>query len=298
VTRLLITGKSGQVGWELQRSLQCLGEVVAVDREQFDLAQPETLAARLDEISPDVIVNAAAYTAVDKAESDEALATTVNGDAPTELARWAVRRSAMLVHYSTDYVFDGGSGHPYSEDAATCPVNAYGRSKLVGEAGIRDSGCDHLVVRTTWVYASRGKNFLLTMLRLANERPELRVVDDQIGAPTWARSIADVTGHLLARTVVDRRAAGFRSAVVNVASQGATSWHGFAGEIVDAAVERGLVDSARRPRIRAIPSSAYSTPARRPSNSVLDLSLLSARFGISVPDWRVALRLCLDELVR
>jgi len=150
VTRLLITGKSGQVGWELQRSLQCLGEVVAVDREQFDLAQPETLAARLDEISPDVIVNAAAYTAVDKAESDEALATTVNGDAPTELARWAVRRSAMLVHYSTDYVFDGGSGHPYSEDAATCPVNAYGRSKLVGEAGIRDSGCDHLVVRTTW----------------------------------------------------------------------------------------------------------------------------------------------------
>lgn len=296
--RILVTGKNGQVGWELQRSLQCLGDVVAVDRSDLDLAYPGEFESKLSRLKPDVIVNAAAYTAVDKAESDHALATTINGEAPTEFARWAVRHGAMLVHYSTDYVFDGGSERPYTEGAKTCPVNAYGRSKLVGEEGIRDSGCDHLVLRTAWVYASRGKNFLLTMLRLAKERSELLVVDDQIGAPTWARSIADVTGQLLARTIVDRRVAGFRSAVLNVASQGATSWHGFAVEIVDLAVERGLIDPERRPQIRAIPSSAYPTAARRPSNSVLDVSLLSARFGVSMPDWRVALRLCVDELVR
>ena len=296
--RILVTGKNGQVGWELQRSLQCLGDVVAVDRSDLDLAYPGEFESKLSRLKPDVIVNAAAYTAVDKAESDHALATTINGEAPTEFARWAVRHGAMLVHYSTDYVFDGGSERPYTEGAKTCPVNAYGRSKLVGEEGIRDSGCDHLVLRTAWVYASRGKNFLLTMLRLAKERSELLVVDDQIGAPTWARSIADVTGQLLARTIVDRRVAGFRSAVLNVASQGATSWHGFAVEIVDLAVERGLIDPERRPQIRAIPSSAYPTAARRPSNSVLDVSLLSARFGVSMPDWRVALRLCVDEFVR
>lgn len=203
--RLLVTGKNGQVGWELQRSLQCLGEVIAVDRSQFDLARPETLAATLDEIAPDVIVNAAAYTAVDKAESEEALATRINGESPGVIANWSARRGALMLHYSTDYVFDGTGSAPRQPGDRPAPLSAYGRSKLAGEQAVAAAGCEFLVLRTSWVYAARGRNFLLTMLRLAAERDELRVVDDQWGAPTSARLIADCTAQIVCRAQKERR---------------------------------------------------------------------------------------------
>jgi dTDP-4-dehydrorhamnose reductase len=294
--RILVTGKHGQIGWELQRSLQCLGEVVAVDRSEFDLSAPTELPAKLSLLEPDVIVNAAAYTAVDQAESDELTAKVINGDAPTVIAQWASKSGALLVHYSTDYVFDGKKEKPYLEDDFTAPGNAYGRSKLAGEIGIRRSGCDHLILRTTWIYSGRRSNFLLTMLRLAGERPELRVVSDQIGAPTWAKMIACATGHICARAIEQRESSAFESGALNVASRGSTSWCGFATAILELATERGLLHPARRPRVTPIVSTEYPTPALRPKNSVLDLSRLASGFGIELPDWRAALRLCMDEL--
>ncbi len=298
MTRLLVTGKNGQVGWELQRSLQCLGEVIAVDRAEFDLARPETLRAKLNSMAPDVIVNAAAYTAVDKAESDEATAMTVNGAAPTEVARWAASNGALLVHYSTDYVFDGTAQEPYSEEAIPSPVNAYGRSKLAGEMGIAQEGCDHLILRTSWVYASRGKNFLLTMLRLANERANLRIVDDQAGSPTWARNIAEATTCLVLCAKRERESSSFRSATLNMTAAGKTSWFGFADEIVSLAAGLGLIESSRRPAVTPINSVEYPTPARRPSYSVLDGARLRSHFAIALPDWKTALALCMAEIRR
>lgn len=294
MTRLLVTGKDGQVGFELRRSLQCLGEVIAVDRAQIDLAHPDELAAKLDDLKPDVIVNAAAYTAVDRAESEEALATRVNGDSPGVMALWAARNGALLLHYSTDYVFDGSGSAPWQPTDTPAPLSAYGRSKRAGEVAVVAAGGDHLILRTSWVFAPRGRNFLLTMLRLAEERDELRVVDDQCGAPTSARLIADVTAHLTARAIGEQRAGRFHSEIVHLTSAGRTTWHGFAIAICDAARLAGR--SLRAKSVVPIPSTAYPTPATRPRNSLLDCAGLESRFELRLPSWRQGLKLCMEEL--
>jgi dTDP-4-dehydrorhamnose reductase len=294
--KLLLIGANGQVGWELARSLMPLGEVVALDRSRCDLSRPETLTALIAEHAPDVIVNAAAYTAVDKAESEEALATTINGVAPGELARAAKAAGALLIHYSTDYVFDGSKSGPYIEDDPVAPLNAYGRSKLAGEEAIGNSGCDHLILRTTWVFASRGGNFVRTMLRLGAEREQLRVVADQWGAPTWARNIADATAQIVARAQQERCQGGFVSGVFNLASRGETSWHGFAEAIFSMARERVPQLTLKVARVDPIPAADYPTPAARPANSRLALDRVEARFGIVMPSWQAALARCLDEL--
>lgn len=295
--RLLVTGATGQVGWELTRSLMPLGSVVALDRGACDLARPETLAAVVDAVAPDVIVNAAAYTAVDKAEEEEALATTVNGAAVGELAQAARRRGALILHYSTDYVFDGQGSGPIPEDAPVCPLNAYGRSKLAGEVAARESGADALILRTTWVYAARGKNFLGTMLRLAGEREELRVVADQIGAPTWARNIADATAQIVPRALAERRDGRFAPAILNLTNAGETSWHGFATALIDQARRIRPDLGLKVARVLPIGSDAYPLPAPRPTNSRLDGRALARRYGIALPPWEQAMARCLEDLL-
>lgn len=293
--KILISGCDGQVGWELQRSMVVLGEVVALNRHEMDLAQPGSAAAVVERMAPDVVINAAAYTAVDKAESEEALATRINGDAAGEIARAARDVKALFVHYSTDYVFDGNKTTAYVEDDLTAPLGAYGRSKLAGERAIAEVGGDWLTFRTTWVYGVRGKNFLRTMLRLAASREELSVVGDQQGAPTSARIIADATAHIVAQSMRERRAGAFESGMFNLTAAGATTWHGFAEAIIDAArahASNGVVTRL----VKSIPTSEYPTPARRPSNSLLDNGRLVSRFGIHRPDWRSAMQLVLDDL--
>jgi len=284
VRRILLTGIGGQVGWELARSLQPLGEVVALDRAGFDLADPDRMRAVLRDLRPAWIVNPAAHTAVDKAESEVALATAINATAPGILAEEAKRLDALLVHYSTDYVFDGGKPTPYVETDPTCPINIYGQTKLAGEEAIRASGCRHLILRTSWVYGMRGANFLRTMLRLAQERDELRVVADQIGAPTWSRMIAETTALMLAR---HRDQAG----IYHFVAGGEISWHGFAEAIVARGHALGLI--AKTPVVHRITSAEFPTPARRPANSRLDCGRLREDFGLSQPDWRTQLELCL-----
>ena len=294
--KLLVLGACGQVGWELARSLLPLGEVVALDRGGCDLSRPETLPDVIARQAPDVIVNAAAYTAVDKAEADEPLATTINGVAPGVLAGLARRSGALLLHYSTDYVFDGSKPAPYVEDDPVAPLNAYGRSKLAGERAIRESGCDHLILRTTWVFAARGGNFVRTMLRLGAERERLRVVADQFGAPTWARNIADATAQIVAGAMRERAVGAFASDTLHLTSAGATSWHGFAEAIFAMARERFPEGSLKVADVEPIPSAAYPTPAARPVNSRLSGERLAQRFGLRLPPWQQALSLCLDEL--
>lgn len=284
MTRILLTGIGGQVGWELARSLQPLGEVVALDRAGFDLAAPDRMRGVLRELRPALIVNPAAHTAVDKAESEVALATAINATAPGILAEEAKRLDALLVHYSTDYVFDGGKPTPYVEADPTCPINTYGQTKLAGEEAIRASGCRHLILRTSWVYGMRGANFLRTMLRLAQERDELRVVADQIGAPTWSRMIAETTALMLAR---HRDQAG----IYHFVAGGEISWHGFAEAIVAQGHALGLLE--KMPSVHRITSADFPTPARRPANSRLDCGRLREDFGLSQPDWRTQLELCL-----
>lgn len=291
--RLMLTGANGQVGWELRRSLMPIGEVIAMDRHVCDLSRPRDLPHIIRELKPDVIVNAAAYTAVDRAEQEEQLATVVNGTAVGVLADEARKSGAMLIHYSTDYVFNGTKASPYTEDDPPSPINAYGRSKLAGESAIGASGADHLILRTCWVYAARGHNFLRTVLRLAREREELRMVADQIGAPTWAREIADATAHIVQRACVERQRGGFTSGVFNVTAAGATSWHGFAEAILDQAMSRGL--QRNRPKIHPISSLEYPVPAARPKNSRLASERLRDRFGIVLADWKQALAFCMHD---
>jgi dTDP-4-dehydrorhamnose reductase len=248
-------------------------------------------------IGPDVIVNAAAYTAVDRAESEEALAHIVNGAAVKALASAAHAAGALLVHYSTDYVFDGGKHAPYVEDDTANPINAYGRSKLAGELAIRDSGCEYLIFRTGWVYAARGRNFLRTILRLAGERDQLDVVADQVGTPNWARNIADVTAHAIGRAGAECMADTPISGVFHLTASGSTSWHGFAAAILEIAAGRGLLPAQRLPRLRAIPTEAYPRPAARPRNSRLAADRLKERFGIALPDWKKSLELCMQEMI-
>lgn len=294
--KILISGCDGQVGWELQRSMAVLGEVIALNRQQLDLAQPGSAAAVVERISPDVVINAAAYTAVDNAESEEALATRINGEAVGELASAARDVNALFVHYSTDYVFDGTKNSPYLEDDATSPLSAYGRSKLAGERAVREAGGDWLVFRTTWVYGAHGRNFLRTMLRLAASREELSVVGDQLGAPTSARMIADATAHIVAQSLQGGRTEGkFESGLFNLTAAGATTWHGFAQEIIDAARTRKSSAVVARV-VKSISTEEYPTPARRPLNSLLDNGKLVSRFQIYRPDWRDAMHHVLDEL--
>ena len=294
--KLLVTGTTGQVGWELARSLMPLGNVIAADRTICDFSRPETLAAIVREIRPDVIVNAAAYTAVDKAEKEEALATVINATAVGVLAEEAKKTGALLVHYSTDYVFDGTKPAPYVEDDTPSPINAYGRSKLAGEAAIRAVGCDYIILRTTWVYAARGQNFVKTMLRLVHEREELNIVADQFGAPTSARSIADATAHIIRQAQQERAGGNFDSGTYHLTAAGATSWHGFTEAIVQSAVRQGLLNSDRLPKINPIPTSAYPLPAARPENSRLDCRRLLNRFNISCTDWQQALECVVQEI--
>jgi dTDP-4-dehydrorhamnose reductase len=285
---ILLTGVNGQVGFELARTLQGLGRVVAVDRAGLDLGDLDQIRRVVREVKPSLIVNPAAYTAVDKAESDVDAAMRANGEAPGVLAEEAKRLNAALVHYSTDYVFDGTKDGAYVEDDAVNPQNIYGKSKLAGEQAIAASGCDHLIFRTSWVYGARGKNFLLTMLRLGAERDELSVVADQIGAPTWSVTIAALTANVLAQSMsgADDWWAE-KSGVYHLTASGSTSWHGFAQAIFD------ISDLPKKPNVKAIPASSYPTPAARPANSRMSNDKLASTFGVRAPDWQDALRLCL-----
>ena len=289
--RLLITGADGQVGWELRRSLLPLGEVIAMDRNACDLSRLQDLPRIIRETHPDIVVNAAAYTAVDKAEEEEVLATIINGVAVGVIADEVRKIGALLIHFSTDYVFDGTKAAPYSEDDAPHPINAYGRSKLAGERVVEQSGGDYLILRTSWIYAARGRNFLNTVLRLARERDELRIVADQIGAPTWAREIADATTSIARQAFSERARRNFASGIFNVTAAGQTSWFGFAEAIVDCA---GLAKAGHnRPNIHPILSSEYPTAAARPKNSRLAGDRVGRRFGIALMDWKRALETCL-----
>lgn len=292
---ILLTGASGQVGWELRRTLAPLGRVVALSSAELDLADPDAIRRVAREVRPHLIVNPAAYTAVDKAESEPELAMAVNGIAPGVLAEEAKRMHAMLVHYSTDYVFDGSKPGPYRENDPTSPVSSYGRSKLAGEEAIRAAGLPHLIFRTSWVYGARGKNFMRTLLHLAHERDSLKVVDDQIGAPTWSRMIAEATALALANGDLEAAAGTY-----HLTCAGSTSWHGFACAILEEYRIRFEASGAPQLRLRphaieAIASEQYPTPAKRPANSVLDNGRLARTFGLELPDWRECLGMVLDE---
>jgi dTDP-4-dehydrorhamnose reductase len=283
--RILLTGANGQVGWELRRTLSCLGEVVALDSRAMNLADANAVRQKVREIAPAIIVNPAAHTSVDKAETEIELARAVNAIAPGVLAEEAARLDALLVHYSTDYVFNGSGTTPWREDDACDPLNVYGATKLAGERAIQASGCRHLIFRTSWVYGARGSNFLLTMRRLMRERPELKIVADQIGAPTWCRDLAEATALVLSQT----SACGFDQwGVYHMSNGGETSWHGFA-EAIQA------LDGTDA-RLLPIPSSDYPTPAQRPLNSRLNNDRLEQAFGLRLQDWQAALALCVDEM--
>ncbi|WP_438394163.1 dTDP-4-dehydrorhamnose reductase [Caballeronia sp. DA-9] len=287
---ILLTGATGQIGFELVRILQGLGRVVAFDRAGLDLSDIARIEQVVSDIAPAVIVNAAAYTAVDAAETDVAGAMRLNAEAPEALSRVAKRLGALLVHYSTDYVFDGVKPGAYVEDDATNPLNVYGVSKLAGEQAIAASGCAYLVFRTSWVYGAQGTNFLRTMLRLAAERDELSVVNDQIGAPTWSRTIADETAIALSQLLRGQREDWFRrSGVYHLTAAGSTSWAGFA---------QAIFDNSRQPAkpvIKGIPTISHLPPTVRPLNSRLSNGKLADVFGIEPPPWDEALRQCMAQ---
>ncbi len=296
--KILLFGKNGQVGWELQRSLAPLGELIALDFDspgdlKADFTRPDTLAATVRAVRPDVIVNAAAHTAVDKAEGEAELARTINATAPGVLAREAANLKAWLVHYSTDYVFDGSGDAPRGEDAPTGPLSVYGRTKLEGEDLIRTSGCRHLILRTSWVYAARGGNFARTMLRLAAEREQLKVIDDQIGAPTGADLLADVTAHALRAAQVRPELGGTYHAV----AAGETSWHGYARFVIEWARQHGQAVKVAPEAITAVPTSAYPTAAKRPLNSRLSTAKLRSGLSLTLPGWELGVERMLNEVL-
>ncbi len=297
--RILLIGRHGQVGWELQRTLAPLGEVISVDHPMLDLADPDSIMKVTRAIKPHLIVNAAAYTAVDKAESEPDMAMAVNGVAPGILAEEAKLLNAAIVHYSTDYVFDGFKDSPYVEDDEPNPLNVYGSSKLAGERAIQAVGVPHLILRTSWVYGLRGKNFLLTVHELAKKKDELRIVEDQKGAPTWSRMLAEVTSQMLSQlnppfprsTVSIAEVAG----LYHVVSSGSTSWYGFAKKILE---HLSPHVSYPLPEITPIPASEYPLPARRPQNSSMSCEKLNRTHGLVLPSWEESLMLCMDEIVK
>ena len=295
--KILLLGCNGQVGWELRRSLAVLGEVVALGRDSTalcgDLANPEGIAATVRAVAPDVIVNAAAHTAVDQAEREVELVRLFNATAPGVLAREAHALNALLVHYSTDYVFDGSGNAPRAEDAATAPLSVYGQTKLEGEQLIQASGCKHLIYRTSWVYAARGGNFAKTMLRLAQEREQLNVINDQFGAPTGADLLADVTAHAIRHAVQHPEHLGLYHCVAG----GETTWHAYAEFVIATARQLRPELAFKVQAIQAVPTSAFPTPAKRPHNSRLSTSKLQAALGLRLPNWQQGVRRMLQEIL-
>ncbi|GAA3996167.1 dTDP-4-dehydrorhamnose reductase [Comamonas faecalis] len=290
---ILLLGKNGQLGWELQRSLVPLGAVTALGHAEADLAQPGQVAALVRAQRPDVIVNAAAWTAVDQAESEQDAARLVNAITPAAIAHEAARLGALLVHYSTDYVFDGSGERPWREEDTPAPLSVYGATKLEGEQAIQQSGCRHLILRTSWVYAARGGNFAKTMLRLGSERERLTVIDDQWGAPTGAELLADVTAHAIRHLRHHPEAAG----LYHCAAAGATTWHAYASHVIDQARCLRPDLPIKAADVAPVPSSAFATAARRPHNSRLDCSKLQAAFGLTLPPWQQGVERMLAEIL-
>jgi dTDP-4-dehydrorhamnose reductase len=293
--KVVLFGKGGQVGWELQRSLGTLGELIALDFDSTDhhadFSRPAELADTVRALRPDVIVNAAAHTAVDKAEAEPEFAARLNAEAPRVLAAQAKAGNALLIHYSTDYVFDGSGTAPRGEDAPTGPLSVYGRTKLDGENHIRDSGCAHVILRTSWVYAARGGNFARTMIKLASEREALSVIDDQFGAPTGAELLADVTAHAIRACRADAGLCGTYHAV----AAGQTNWFEYARFVIEWARANGLPIKVAADAVKPVPTSGYPTPAKRPLNSRLDTRKLRDAFNIALPHWQDGVRRMLME---
>ena len=290
---ILLLGKNGQVGWELQRSLAVLGQVTALGHGEADFTQPQAVAQAVRALCPDVIVNAAAHTAVDKAESEPGRARLLNATTPGVLAEEAARLGAWLVHYSTDYVFDGSGSRPWRETDAPAPLSVYGATKLEGERLIQQSGCRHLILRTSWVYAARGGNFAKTMLRLAQERERLTVIDDQWGAPTGADLLADVTAHAIRHLQQRPQDGGLYHCVAG----GETTWHSYAKYVVEHARQAQPAINIKATEIAPVPTSAFPTPARRPHNSRLDNARLQAAFGLRLPPWQQGVARMLTEIL-
>ncbi|MBE0613461.1 MAG: dTDP-4-dehydrorhamnose reductase [Burkholderiales bacterium] len=301
MSRILLTGKNGQVGFELQRRLARLGRVTATGREEMDLANPDSIRNMVRNIAPNLIVNAAAYTAVDQAESEPERALAINGVAPGILAEEAKRLGAVLIHYSTDYVFDGTKAVPYAEDDEPRPLSAYGRSKLAGEQAIQAVDLPHLILRTSWVYGARGKNFMLTILRLAKDREELTVVNDQVGSPTWCQVIAAATGGVLESLRYGqaefREACAAKRGIYHLTASGQTSWHGFAAAILAnaaiAAPGKSGFALARVPKLKPITTEQFPLPAQRPRNSLLSNTKIQTVFGLAMPGWESSLADCM-----
>ena len=293
--KLLLLGKGGQVGWELQRSLAPLGELVALDFDSTDFhadfSRPEQLAETVLKVRPDVIVNAAAHTAVDKAESEPDFARKLNATSPGVVAEAAQQIGALMVHYSTDYVFDGSGSKPWKEDDATGPLSIYGSTKLEGEQLVAEHCAKHLIFRTSWVYAARGGNFAKTMLRIAKERDKLTVIDDQFGAPTGAELLADITAHAIRATLQDPSKAGLYHAVAG----GVTTWHGYARFVIEQAKAAGVELKAGPEAVEPVPTTAFPTPATRPHNSRLDTTKLQSTFGLVLPEWQSGVARMLRE---
>jgi dTDP-4-dehydrorhamnose reductase len=288
--KILLIGKNGQVGWELHRTLAPLAEVVAVDYPEINLNDTPALRQFVAGTRPSMVVNAAAYTAVDKAETETELCRQINAVAPGVLAGEAKKLGALMVHYSTDYIFDGAKASPYVETDAPNPLGAYGRSKLEGDRAVKASGANHLIFRLCWVYGARGQNFMLTMQRLAREREKLRVVDDQFGCPTWSRMIAETTTLALKQVLAGADASEFNGEY-HLAASGQTNWHGFASRIIEL-----MPETERKCRaVEQITTPEYPTPAKRPANSVLDCGKLQKTFGLRLPDWEASLRQVLDK---
>jgi len=290
---ILLLGKNGQVGWELQRSLAVLGQVTALGHGEADFTQPQAVAQAVRALCPDVIVNAAAHTAVDKAESEPGRARLLNATTPGRLAEEAARLGAWLVHYSTDYVFDGSGSRPWRETDAPAPLSVYGATKLEGERLIQQSGCRHLILRTSWVYAARGGNFAKTMLRLAQERERLTVIDDQWGAPTGADLLADVTAHAIRHLQQRPQDGGLYHCVAG----GETTWHSYAKYVVEHARQAQTAINIKATEIAPVPTGAFPTPARRPHNSRLDNARLQAAFGLRLPPWQQGVARMLTEIL-
>ena len=294
MSRILITGSNGQVGFELQRSLAMLGECICLDRQQLDLANTAQIASVLDHYQPDIIANPAAYTAVDKAESETDLAHRINTAAPAAMAEWAARHHALLLHYSTDYVFDGNKIDPYLEDDPTNPQSVYGLSKWQGEDAIRSSGAAHIILRTSWVVGAHGNNFLKTIMRLARERDSLNVVADQVGAPTPAALIADVSAHIIKQWQGQQDSTLLGT--YHLSSSGHTSWHGYAQYLLALAERYDVTLQLLQPNLHPIPSGAYLTPAKRPSNSRLNCSKIEQNFGLVMPTWQTGVEQVFQQI--